>query len=211
MHIRAEQRPIGARFSFVRQSHTAGVDDLVLSNLQLELDVRMTTHDRALWHFCERIVEAILRTQRSDGLLVTARRPVTEVSFSDAIDLGDECGVEPGEPHSLGFRQLARCPSIDVGRDAIETIGDAETMSNLSIGVTADESRVVEFVQKLDGLARERSPGDVASHKDDIDALSLDVTQNGFERRTVPVDVVDCGDPHRSTVACVAFCGIGTH
>jgi hypothetical protein len=53
----------------------------------------------------------------------------------------------------------------------------------------------LERDQAIECLSRHRPRGQITAEDDQVRRLALDLTQNRFERRQVPVDVVEGGDP----------------
>ena len=71
-------------------------------------------------------------------------------------------------------------------------------LEQLPLRVAAHEPRpVAPRLEQRDGLARQRTPGQVAAGDDQVRLLPLDLGEHGLERHGVAVDVRERRDPHR--------------
>lgn len=129
-------------------------------------------HDRSLRNAHEDRRESLVGGSRGYDLLVTPRG---RVAVEDAVEL-KRLGQRLEESDLL-TREAGPFPRVGV-----------------AVAVSADEARALERACERQRLGRQRPPGQVAAEDDRVDALTLDVGENGLQRRQVAVDVVERRD-----------------
>ena len=91
-----------------------------------------------------------------------------------------------------GETRVAEALALDFPVDAV-LVGALE---HLPIGVAAHEANVWHGCETVEDLNGEWAADEIAATDDRVDALRVDLCKHGLERRQVPVDVGDGGDPH---------------
>jgi hypothetical protein len=175
-----EQRPERAGIALVRKADAARVHAPDPRDLAVELDVHVRGHDHALVDALAELADALLRRLRGDALLVSPRRAVANANRPQALDIDDDLLFEAAEEVAqlVGVARLH--PLLPLGLGAV--------FQHRTVCVPPHEAGV-QAAHELEGLLRERAPGEVASEDDQVDVCLLDLGEDGSERGRVPVHV----------------------
>ena len=173
-NVWAQLHPMRAGRS-VGKPDAAGVDHALVPDCAVELHVRMPTDDDVGLDAGEDLPQALVGGRAEKHLLVAPRRAMAEQHAPETLDFELEL-VGAGRQPLEAFR-----PELLLDPFVVE----------IAVGVPPDRERI-ERPDAIDGLDRQRSPGDVAA--EDEPAIVADRREGSLERGKVPVNVVERSD-----------------
>ena len=127
---------------------------------------------------------------------------MAEEDLAEAVDLHRQRMREIAEEGEFVVVQLLVHPA-GPSRPELHSLPGS---GDLAVAVAPDEGRPA-VAQQAQRILRHRPEGDVAA---DEDGVRVDLGEHRFERRQVPVHVVEGGDPHlvkRETDSTCGVCG----